>query len=124
MGIGRDFLWLGGDLFWLGGDEWGSVGDFFLAWWESVGVGGGGKSHSPRVISSSPWRSGYGRRTYFDKFVSQNLIGAGSSPAGSVGRDLNLQNLHYQYLTTSVAVVLAVRHHYENRPIKRKQYIQ
>ena len=36
--------------------------------------------------------------------------GAGSIPAGSVGRDLNLQNLYYhQYLTTSVAVVLVVR---------------
>ena len=35
--------------------------------------------------------------------------GAGSSPAGSVGRDLNLQKLNYQYLTTSVAVVLVVR---------------
>ena len=30
-------------------------------------------------------------------------------PAGSVGRDLNLQKLNYQYLTTSVAVVLVVR---------------
>ena len=34
--------------------------------------------------------------------------GAGSSPDGSVGRDLNLQKLNYQYLTTSVAVVLVV----------------
>ena len=34
-----------------------------------------------------------------------DTFGAGSSPAGSVGRDLNLQQLHYQYLTTSVAVV-------------------
>ena len=41
--------------------------------------------------------------------VSQHLSGAGSSPAGSVGRDLNLQKLNYQYLTTSVAVVLVVR---------------
>ena len=57
----------------------------------------------------SPWRSSYGRRTYFDKFVSQHLSDAGSSPAGSVGRDLNLQKLHYQYLTTSVAAVLVVR---------------
>ena len=40
---------------------------------------------------------------------SQHLSGAGSSPAGSVGRDLNLQNLNYQCLTTSVAVVLLVR---------------
>ena len=44
--------------------------------------------------------------------ISSNLLvtqsGAGSSPAGSVGRDLNLQKLHYQYLTTSVAVVLVV----------------
>ena len=37
------------------------------------------------------------------------LSGAGSSPAGSVGRDLNLQKLNYQYLPTSVAVVLVVR---------------
>ena len=40
---------------------------------------------------------------------SQHLSGAGSSPAGSVGWDLNLQKLNYQYLTTSVAVVLVVR---------------
>ena len=37
------------------------------------------------------------------------LVARGSSPAGSVGRDLNLQKLNYQYLTTSVAVVLVVR---------------
>ena len=43
----------------------------------------------------SPWRSGQGRRTYFDKFVSQDLSGAGLNPAGSVGLDLNLQKLHY-----------------------------
>ena len=49
------------------------------------------------------------RGTYFDRFVSQHLSGSGSSPAGSVGRDLNLQKLNYQYLTTSVAVVLVVR---------------
>ena len=49
------------------------------------------------------------RRTFFDNCVSQHLSGAGSSPAGSVGRDLNLQKLNYQYLTTSVAVVLVVR---------------
>ena len=53
--------------------------------------------------------SNIGRRTYFDNCVRQHLSGAGSSPAGSVGRDLNLQNLNYQYLTTSVAVVLVVR---------------
>ena len=41
--------------------------------------------------------------------VGQHLSGAGSSPAGSVGRDLNLQKLNFQYLTTSVAVVLVVR---------------
>ena len=35
------------------------------------------------------------RRTYFDKFVSQHLSGAGSSPAGSISRDLNSQKLHY-----------------------------
>ena len=45
-------------------------------------------------------------RTYLDTCVSQHLSGAGSSPAGSVGRDLNLQKLNYQYLTTSVEVVL------------------
>ena len=57
----------------------------------------------------SPWHSGEGRRTYFDNCVSQHLSGAGSSPDGSVGRDLNLQKIHYQYLTTSVAVLLVVR---------------
>ena len=45
----------------------------------------------------------------FDNCVSQHLSGAGSSPAGSVGRDLNLQKLNLQYLTTSVAVVLVAR---------------
>ena len=50
-----------------------------------------------------------GRRTYFDNCVSQHLSGAVSNPVGSVGRDSNLQKLHYQYLTTSVAVVLVVR---------------
>ena len=54
-------------------------------------------------------RASNGRRTCFDNCVSQHLSGAGSSPAGSVGRDLNLQKLNYQYLTTSVAVVLVVR---------------
>ena len=44
-----------------------------------------------------------------DNCVSQHLSGAGSSPAGSLGRDLNLQKLNYQCLTTSVAVVLVVR---------------
>ena len=47
---------------------------------------------------------------HFDNCVSQHLSGAGSSSAGSVGRDLNLQKkLNYQYATTSVAVVLVVR---------------
>ena len=45
----------------------------------------------------------------FDNCVSQHLSGAGASPAGSVGRDFNLQKLNFQYLTTSVAVVLVVR---------------
>ena len=45
----------------------------------------------------------------FDNCVSQHPSGAGSSPAGSVGRELNLPKLNYQYLTTSVAVVLVVR---------------
>ena len=49
------------------------------------------------------------RSTYFDNCVSQHLSGAGSCPAGSVGWDFNLQKLNYQYLTTSVAVVLVVR---------------
>ena len=34
---------------------------------------------------------------------------AGSSPTGTVGRDLNLQKLNYQCLTTRVAVVLVSR---------------
>ena len=59
--------------------------------------------------SRPPWRSGLGRRIHFAKFDSQHLSGAGSSPAGSVGRDLNLQKLNYQCLTTSVVVVLVVR---------------
>ena len=46
--------------------------------------------------------SSEGRRTYFDNCVRQHLSGAGSRPVGSVGRDLNLQRLSYQYLTTSV----------------------
>ena len=44
----------------------------------------------------------------FHNCVRQHLSGAGSRPAGSVGRDLNLEKLNYQYLTTSVAVVLVV----------------
>ena len=46
---------------------------------------------------------------HISTIVLVNLSGAGSSPAGSVGRDLNLPKLNYQYLTTSVAVVLVVR---------------
>ena len=45
---------------------------------------------------------------FSDNCVSQHLSGARSSPADSVGRDLNLQKLKYQCLTTSVAVVLVV----------------
>ena len=48
--------------------------------------------------------------------ISANLLvniwvsGAGSHPAGSVGRGIWIcKKLHYQYLTTSVAVVLVVR---------------
>ena len=77
-----------------------------------------GKSTRPRKYPS-PWerfshrgavvKGVEGRRTCFDNCVSQHLSGAGSSPAGSVGRDLNLQKLNYQCLTTSVAVVLVVR---------------
>ena len=51
---------------------------------------------------------GSGHRTYFNKYVSQHLDGAGLSPTGSVGQDLNLRKLSYQYLTTRVAVVLVV----------------
>ena len=36
-----------------------------------------------------------GRRTYFDRFESQHLSGAGSSPTGSTSQDLNSQKLHY-----------------------------
>ena len=73
------------------------------------------KFHNPSIgecityFKGSPWRSGWGRRTFFDNCVSQHPSGAGSNPAGSVGRDLNLQKLNYQYLTTNVAVVLVVR---------------
>ena len=49
------------------------------------------------------------RGEHISTIVLVNLSGAGSSPAGSVGRDLNLQTLNYQCLTTSVAVVLVVR---------------
>ena len=45
----------------------------------------------------------------FRQLCSSTSEWRGSSPAVSVGRDLNLQKLHYQYLTTSVAVVLVVR---------------
>ena len=41
--------------------------------------------------------------------VSQHLSGAGSSRADSGGRELNLQKLNYQTLTTNVTVVLVVR---------------
>ena len=50
-------------------------------------------------VSNQPWRSGEGRRTYFNKFVS--LSGAGSSPASSISRENST--------TASVAVVLVVR---------------
>ena len=66
-------------------------------------------ARKPSSENKSPWRSGLGRRRYFDKSVSQHLSGAGSSPDDSVGRDLNLQKLRYKYLTTSMAVVLVVR---------------
>ena len=59
--------------------------------------------HPEGNVWTPPWRSGY---------VGQHLSGADSSPAGSVGRDLNLQKLKYQCLTTSVAVVLVVRCHF------------
>ena len=41
---------------------------------------------------------------HISTIVLIHLSGAGSSPAGSVGRDLNLQKLN---LTTSVAVILS-----------------
>ena len=62
-----------------------------------------------KTVPMLPWRSDQGRRTYFDYCVSQHLSGVGTSLAGSVGRDLNLQKLNYQSFTTSVAVVLVVR---------------
>ena len=37
------------------------------------------------------------------------MSGAGSSPAGSISRDLNSQKLNYQYLTTSVALVAVLQ---------------
>ena len=71
------------------------------------------KRGNPKVVGIM-WRSGLGRRTHFDTFVSQHLSGAGSSPAGSVGRDFNLQKLNFQYLTISVAVVLVVRWYFND----------
>ena len=56
------------------------------------------------IVAIAQWLS-----AYFDNCVNQHTSGAGSSPAGSVGRDLNLQKRDYQCLTTSVAVVLVVR---------------
>ena len=46
------------------------------------------------IVAVAQWLKG--RRTYFDNCVSQHLSGAGWSPAGSVGRDFNLQKLNYQ----------------------------
>ena len=62
--------------------------------------------HLRADIAVAQWLSAL---NIFDNCVSQHLSGAGSSPAGSVGRDLNLQKLNYQCLTTIVAVVLIVR---------------
>ena len=61
------------------------------------------------VMFESPLRRGYKGVEHISTNLLVNLSGAGSSPAGSVGRDLNLQKPNYQYLTTSVAVVLVVR---------------
>ena len=44
----------------------------------------------------------------FGNYVSQHLSGAGSSPAGSISRDLNSQKLHYQF---SVPNTLLSRHY-------------
>ena len=49
----------------------------------------------------------YSSKTYIRRGAV--VSGAGSNPVGSVGRDLNSQKLNYQYLTTSVTVVLVVR---------------
>ena len=38
-------------------------------------------------------------------FVSQHLCGAGSSPAGSINRDLNSQKLHYLYVYSIVKYI-------------------
>ena len=51
---------------------------------------------------------------HISTIVLVNIWVAGSSPAGSVSRDLNLQKLNYQYLTTSVAVVLVVRWYFND----------
>ena len=63
------------------------------------------------VDSEKPSSTGY---RFIDMVVLANVLAWKgvehiSSPSGSVGRDLNLQKLNYQYLTTSVAAVLVVR---------------
>ena len=64
------------------------------------------KKHAVRIhVAIAQWL----RASNIFRQLCQHPSGAGSSPAGSVGRDFNLQKLNYQYLTTSVAVVLVVR---------------
>ena len=48
-------------------------------------------------------------KTHYENTLQKHITKHITSPAGSVGRDLNLQKLNYQYLTTSVVVVLVVR---------------
>ena len=58
------------------------------------------------IVTAAQWLRA---SNIFRQCVSQHLSGAASTPAGSVGRDLNLKKLNCQYFTTSVAVVLVVR---------------
>ena len=67
---------------------------------------------SRKLVAVAQWLRASKRRgvEHISTIVLVNTIsGVGSSPAGSVGRDLNLQKLKYQCLTTSIAVVLVVR---------------
>ena len=55
--------------------------------------------HSSLHVAVAQWLRA---SNIFRNCVSRHLSGAGSSPAGTVGRDLNLEKLNYQYSTTSV----------------------
>ena len=67
---------------------------------------------SINIISVDPRRRGAvvkGVEHISSNFLVNIWVARVRVPAGSVGLDLNLQKLNYQYLTTSVAVVLVVR---------------